>query len=118
MVEPLKTSEDEEVVIRLVAAPVPAIGEPLKVNTFDPIANWPVVKVKVPPIVKSPPERVTPFVLSTVTEVTVLVEGISKPVVRAVVSPEYKTVYVPVPNANTGAAANEPPEVVKPVAPI
>ena len=68
--------------MRLVATPVPVIGEPLKVNIFAPMANWPEVKVNIPDMVKSPPANDTPFVLSIVRLVTVLVGGIANPVVR------------------------------------
>ena len=57
---PPNDNEEEEVVIKLVA--VPAIVGPLKVNVFDPTVKVPLLKVKVPATLTSPPS-VTPLAL-------------------------------------------------------
>ena len=61
-----------------------------RITELLPVVRMPFAKDKAPaeevPIVKSPPFKVTPFVLFTITFDTTRVAGISKPVVLEAVS--------------------------------
>ena len=65
-----------------------------------------------------PPAKITPFEFELLILDTILVEGISKPVVLITLSSEYITPYVPVPKLKVGEASKLPPAVVNPDEPI